>query len=77
MLFDDEAKKLESRYGSSNLVEKILAEDHQLVRFYLSPESRWDAIAKKSTGLGELITDAMRLCCCGKLKRSGRKRMCG
>ncbi|MFA4859538.1 N-6 DNA methylase [Methanoregula sp.] len=59
-VFDDEAKKLESRYGSSDLVEKILAEDHQLVRFYLPPESRWDAIAKKSTGLGELITDAMR-----------------
>ena len=59
-VFDDEAKKMEGNYGNRDLVEKILAEDHQLVRFYLPPESRWDAIAKKSTGLGELITDSMR-----------------
>ncbi|MDO8874244.1 MAG: N-6 DNA methylase [Methanoregula sp.] len=59
-VFDDEAKKMESKYGNRDLVEKILAEDHQLVRFYLPPESRWDAIAKKSAGLGENITDAMR-----------------
>lgn len=59
-VFDDEAKKLECKYGNRELVEKILAEDHQLVRFYLPPESRWDAIARTSTGLGEHITDAMR-----------------
>ncbi|ACL16443.1 type I restriction-modification system subunit M [Methanosphaerula palustris] len=59
-VFDDEAKKMERTYGNRDLVEKILAEDHQLVRFYLPPESRWDAIAQKSTGLGELLTDAMR-----------------
>jgi len=34
-VFDDEAKKLEGKYGNRDLVEKILAEDHQLVRFYL------------------------------------------
>lgn len=59
-VFDDEVKKMEGKYGNREIVEKILAEDHQLVRFYLPPESRWDAITRTSTGLGEMITDAMR-----------------
>jgi len=59
-VFDDEAKILEAKYGSRDIVEKILAEDHELVRFYLPPECRWDTLARKSTGLGEHLTDAMR-----------------
>ena len=43
-----------------DIVEKILAEDHSLVRFYLPPETRWEDIARKSSGIGEYVTDAMR-----------------
>jgi len=59
-VFDDEVNKLEKKYGSAEIVEKILAEDHSLVRFYLPPETRWEDIARKSSGLGEYVTDAMR-----------------
>jgi len=59
-VFDDEVNKLEKKYGSKDIVEKILAEDHSLVRFYLPPETRWEDIARKSSGLGEYVTDAMR-----------------
>ncbi|HEY8362928.1 MAG TPA: N-6 DNA methylase, partial [Tissierellaceae bacterium] len=31
-----------------------------IVRFYLPPEARWNEIRKKTTGLGEYLTDAMR-----------------
>ena len=59
-VFGDEVNKLEKKYGSAEIVEKILAEDHSLVRFYLPPETRWEDIARKSSGLGEYVTDAMR-----------------
>lgn len=34
--------------------------DHGLVRFYMPEEARWPAIAKKTAGLGEYLTDAVR-----------------
>ena len=33
---------------------------HALVRFYLPPAARWPAIAQKTTGLGEALTDGVR-----------------
>ena len=59
-VFDDEVLKLEGKYGKRETVEALLSEDHSLVRFYLPKESRWNEVAKKSTGLGEYVTDAMR-----------------
>ncbi len=59
-VFDDELQKLEGKYGRRDTVEALLSEDHSLVRFYLPKESRWNEVAKKSTGLGEYVTDAMR-----------------
>lgn len=31
-----------------------------LVRFYLPPETRWDAIRQKTTGLGEYLAEVVR-----------------
>jgi type I restriction enzyme M protein len=59
-VFEDEEKKLEKECGNRDIVEKILAEDHTLVRFYLPPNTRWEDIARKVNGLGEFVTDAMR-----------------
>jgi len=59
-VFDDEVKKLEAEYGKRETVEKILEEDHSLVRFYLPRDYRWEKISQKSAGLGEFITDTMR-----------------
>ena len=59
-VFDDELKKLNDDYGSQEVAEQLLIEDHSLVRFYIPPDSRWGAISKKSTGLGEFLTDAVR-----------------
>jgi len=42
------------------MVEQLLADDHNLVRFYLPPDTRWEAIAKQTTGVGEYLTDAVR-----------------
>lgn len=59
-VFEDELTKLENEYGSRDVVEQLLAEDHSLVRFYLPPTSRWDAVAKQSSSVGEFLTDAVR-----------------
>jgi type I restriction enzyme M protein len=52
-VFDDE---LEELGGTARYVDK----DHSLVRFYIPPAARWQAIAQKTTGVGELLTDAVR-----------------
>ncbi len=41
-------------------VAKHVDEDHKLVRFYIPPDARWNAIQQKTTDLGEFLTDAVR-----------------
>jgi type I restriction enzyme M protein len=55
-VFDDECAHVAAELGDADLVE----DDHKLVRFYLPPEARWPAIASKTTGLGEHLTNAVR-----------------
>lgn len=59
-VFEDEINRLSENYGSKEIVEQLLAQDHNLVRFYLAPEARWEEIAKRTTGVGEYLTDAVR-----------------
>ena len=59
-VFDDEIESLAKDYGSADMVEKLLSQDHGLVRFYLPKKARWAGIAKKTTGLGEYLTAAVR-----------------
>jgi len=59
-VFEDEINRLSQNYGSKKMVEQFLSDDHNLVRFYLPPETRWEAIAKHTVGVGEYLTDAVR-----------------
>jgi len=59
-VFEDEVVRLAENYGSRDLVEQLLSQDHTLVRFYLPKESRWQSVAKQTTGIGEYLTDAVR-----------------
>lgn len=59
-VFDDEITKLSEDYGNKDVVEKLLIEDHSLVRFYLPEETRWGSIALQTTNVGEYLTDAVR-----------------
>jgi len=59
-VFEDELVKLTKDYGGLDVVERLLAKDHGLVRFYLPPKARWGALTKQAQGLGERLTDAAR-----------------
>jgi len=59
-VFDDETAKLIEDYGGKKEAEDIVEEDHSLVWFYLPKQSRWAHIAKQSTKIGEVLTDAVR-----------------
>jgi len=59
-VFEDELKKLSEEYGGIEKTEKLLKEDPSLVRFYIPKDARWEAISRKSSGIGEFMTDAVR-----------------
>jgi type I restriction enzyme M protein len=59
-VFEDEVLKLSESYGDKVLVEKLLSDDHTLVRFYLPSESTWQKVAKQTSSVGEYLTDAVR-----------------
>lgn len=58
-VFVDEKEKLSEKYGSMDVVEQVLVEDHTPVRFYLPKQARWESIAKQTTGVGEYLTDSV------------------
>ena len=59
-VFEDEIMKLSESCGGKEVVEKLLYEDHSLVRFYIPKEARWESIALKTTNVGEYLTDSVR-----------------
>lgn len=59
-VFEDELGMLSEEYGDVAKTEKLLKQDHSLVRFYIPEKARWGAIALKSTSIGEYMTDAVR-----------------
>jgi type I restriction enzyme M protein len=70
-VFEDEVLKLSESYGDKALVEKLLAEDHGLVRFYLPSEARWQSVARQTTGVGQYLTDVVRSIARGNPKLQG------
>lgn len=44
-VFDDEINRLAEEYGDRKTALEITEEDHQLLRFYLPPETRWAVVA--------------------------------
>ena len=59
-VFDDELAGLTGQLGGADRAEKIVDQDHALVRFYVPEEARWASIARRTIGLGEHLTDAVR-----------------
>jgi type I restriction enzyme M protein len=59
-VFDDEFSHLAREFGDRKTAEKLVEQDHRLVRFYVSEDARWGVVASKTTGLGEHLTDAVR-----------------
>lgn len=59
-VFDDEVVRVAVEVGDLATAKEIIDQDHAVVRFYLPTESRWSAVALKTTGIGEALTDAVR-----------------
>lgn len=59
-VFEDEVTRLISEYGESEIVEALIQEDHDLVRFYLPVEARWEMITKKKKDVGQYLTDIVK-----------------
>ncbi len=60
-VFDDEVRNLAEDFGSEDKTLKIVEKDHKLVRFFIPKRARWSEIARRTTGLGEYLTDAVRV----------------
>ena len=59
-VFEDEIKQLAYDFGGRYNAERLVEKDHKLVRFYIPKEARWPEIRKRTIGLGEHLTDAVR-----------------
>jgi len=59
-VFEDELDRLTDEFGDREVAATLVAEDHGLVRFYVPPAALWPEIARRTTGLGEYLTDAVR-----------------
>jgi type I restriction enzyme M protein len=59
-VFDDELRHLAEEFGSGDKALKLVEKDHKLVRFFIPRNARWMEIGRKTTGLGEYLTDAVR-----------------
>lgn len=59
-VFEDEVGGLGAEFGDARAATSLVDQDHALVRFYLPEAARWPSIARRTTGLGEYLTDAVR-----------------
>ena len=44
-VFDDEIERLAQEFGDRAIAQEIAESDHELVRFYLPPEARWNIVS--------------------------------
>jgi type I restriction enzyme M protein len=70
-VFDDEVRHLAADFGSAAAALKLVEQDHKLVRFFIPAIARWPEIARRTTGLGEYLTDAVRAVARGNSRLSG------
>ena len=74
-VFDDEIERLAQEFGDRAVAQEIAESDHDLLRFYLSPEARWGVISGREAhdwpldtqgrstrprDIGEHLTSAVR-----------------
>jgi len=61
-VFDDEIEHLATEVsGNRDQALKLAQMDHKVVWFYIPEQARWYAISRQTTGLGEYLTDAVRM----------------
>jgi type I restriction enzyme M protein len=59
-VFEAEVRHLAEEFGDLATTEKLVESDHKLVRFYVPPVARWESLSRKTTGVGQELTDAVR-----------------
>jgi len=59
-VFEDEVRQLAEEFGGRYNASRLVEQDHKLVWFYIPERARWSAIARRTSGLGEYLTDAVR-----------------
>lgn len=59
-VFEDEIRDMEAEFGTRQKALKLADADHQLVRFFVPEKARWAEVAKRTKGVGEYLTDAVR-----------------
>lgn len=59
-VFADEIGRLAGEFGDQEAAAELVDADRGLVRFYIPEPARWPAVARKTTSLGEYLTDAVR-----------------
>jgi type I restriction enzyme M protein len=64
-VFDDEVARLAAQFGSTSTALSLLEQERErgqvrLVRFFIPENARWQALRRKTVGLGQSLTDAVR-----------------
>ncbi len=59
-VFEDELDRLGAEFGDPEMAAALVAGDHALVRFYVPTGALWAELARRTSGLGEYLTDAVR-----------------
>lgn len=59
-VFEDELARLKDQFGDRVIAHEIVAQDRELVRFFIPDSAKWENIRKLSSNVGERVTDALR-----------------
>lgn len=60
-VFEDELSQLAKEFEDEELAAQMAGQDRSLLTsFYIPEEARWSQIRRKTSGLGEYLTDAVR-----------------
>jgi len=59
-VFADEVRHLGEELGGVEQAAELVERDHKLVWFYIPEKARWENVSRRTTGLGEYLTDAVR-----------------
>ncbi len=59
-VFEDEVRRLGEEFGGMGKASALVERDHKVVWFYIPEQARWENISRRTTGLGEYLTDAVR-----------------
>ena len=74
-VYSDELTRLATDLSLSlENAEALVAQDRDVIRFYIPADARWTRVRKATTGLGELLTDSLRAIARENAVNSGQAR---